>query len=174
MTSKISNAAEMVNQFNIRCGNTIDRNLEISEALKIIKNQAERVLEEAQETIDACEAGDLREVLDGGGDVFVTAIGLTKMIQDAVGDVDSALIDIGHNNNLKYTHDLDQAKEWLEFYNTEYDPNLISESYYIKETHEDTENTGMVWYCIRRSSDNKIMKPPRHPKVTISQHLYRS
>ena len=167
LKEQLSESFELIRSFNGCCGN--DGKVPREKVLEVIENQAERVLEEIQEFIDAIKANDRQEILDGASDVIVTVDGLTMLVQKLIGDVGGATLAVCENNDLKYTGDKAVAEEWLEHYQTNYDPASIEETYYLKESEFD----GGVWYCVRRTSDNKIMKPPRHPKVDLKPFLYR-
>lgn len=156
-----------VDAFNRSCGNNPDLTPP-DRVLINIANQCKRVAEEVEETYDAAIAGDLQEILDGGADILVTAYGLVAQIQALVGDVAGALNDVCHNNSLKYSESIEEARVWLEWYDSQYDPNELGQQYYIASSAHD----GILWHCIKRISDNKIMKPPHHPKVDLTGRLY--
>lgn len=163
----VAEGVSSINGFNRSCGN-IPEKLSYPDLLKAIKNQAERTVEEAKEIVDGAETDNRQEILDGAVDAFVTAVGSMLQVQATIGDVAGAIQAICDNNDLKYTDDRAEAQEWLAWYESEYDPNKLNDSYYICEA----EHAGILWFSIKRRSDNKIMKPPRHPKVNLSAFLY--
>ena len=168
--NKLAWAIQEIDDFNFRCGNGKMVTPPWNELKEKFINQIMRVQEELNEVLVAINEGDLPEILKETGDVFVTTAGLVELCNNHVGDISAAIIDVCENNNLKYTHDKEEVDEWLAHYLSEYNPAVESDGYYVCATEE--EPSGMVWYCIRRKSDNKIMKHPRQPKLNTVGHIW--
>lgn len=132
------------------------------EFLKRVYNQALRVAEEANEVLAACDAGDMVGILDGVGDVAVTYMGLDQIVVPYMNTVE-ACNRICENNLLKFFDDKQEA--------------LIHSLAYAEEgivcrveevEYKPVEGDSTIIYCIRRNSDNKLMKPKNHPKVDLT------
>ena len=116
--------AEAVRLFNILGGNLVDRTEE--EFVEALKNQAYRVVEEAEEIIAACKAlqgaagvADAKkeaiEILDGVVDTAFVAIGLFQIASDYL-PVQAATVRVCHNNLTKFTTDRQEADKSVEHY----------------------------------------------------------
>ena len=67
-----------------------------------VSNQLSFIFEELQETIDALEAGDDEELLDGCADLFVTVAGLMQKLDAAGFKVAEAITRVNENNLSKF------------------------------------------------------------------------
>lgn len=168
LKDQLAESFELIRALNACCGN--DGEVPSEKVFDVLLNQAKRVLEEINEVIEAIENKDRGEVLKEVSDVIVTVDGLTLIVNKLIGDIGGATLEVCKNNDLKYTGYREVAEEWLDHYNTNYDPSSIKEKYYINEA----EFEGGLWYCVKRESDNKFVKPPRHPKVDLKPFLYRN
>lgn len=169
LKDQLAESFEMIRTLNGCCGNGREGFLH-EKTFEILKNQALRVLEEIKEVIEAIDNKDRKEILKEASDVIVTVDGLTLLVDKLIGEIGAATLEVCKNNDLKYTGDREVAEEWLEHHNSNYNPDQIKETYYISES----EFEGGVWYCVKRESDHKFVKPPRHPKVDLSRFLWRS
>lgn len=115
-----------------------------------VSNQASRVLEEVQETIDDSLDENLLGVIDGVADVMVTALGLYQQLQRCGVDVEEALSRVCDNNLTKFHRDPEEAQKTLEFYQKQ---NIETFVRMIKL--EDGEE----YYGVLRKSDQKLLKP---------------
>lgn len=168
LKDQLSQSFELIKTLNGCCGN--DGAIPSEKIFEVLKNQASRVLEEINEVIEAIDNKDRKEILKEASDVIVTVDGLTLLVHKLIGDIGAATLDVCKNNDLKYTGDKEIAEEWLEYHNSNYDPEKISENYFIEES----EYENCIWYCIKRESDRKFVKPPRHPKLDTGIHLYQN
>lgn len=167
LEEKIAESYGEIETMNLCCGND-PRQFDSTEVLKRIKDQAKRCLEEIQEVIDGVDENNRKEILDGAVDTIVVALGLASYVQAVIGDVGDSLLEICQNNSLKYTHEKELAEEWLAWYQSSCDPEIMKDTYYLNEAIVE----GVKWYCVKRHSDNKFLKPPRHPKPSIGKFLY--
>lgn len=164
--------AEAVRLFNILGGNFPDRTEE--EFVEALKNQAYRVVEEAEEIIAACEAleqlhGTDRweeakelaiEVLDGVVDTTFVAIGLFQIASDYL-PVQAATVRVCHNNLTKFTVDRQEADKSVEYYKAND----------VECEVEEIKWEGTPYYVVRRLEDRKVMKPVGYKNVDLSDLL---
>lgn len=127
--------------------------------IEALKNQAKRVVEEAQEIVDACEAGDIEGVLDGIVDVQVTALPLIKMGEAYGFNIGGALIEVADNNLTKVTTSFKIAVETAEKYGESY-------VYIDEQPYKDR-----IYYSIKRKEDDKYMKPVGYQSVCLRKYL---
>lgn len=164
--------AEAVRLFNIFAGNLVERTEEAF--IEALKNQAYRVVEEAEEIIAACEAleqlhgtdrgeeaKDLAiEVLDGVVDTAFVALGLFQIASDYL-PVQAATVRICHNNLTKFTADRQEADKSVEYYKAND----------VECEVEEIEWEGTPHYVIKRMEDRKVMKPVGYKNVDLSDLL---
>lgn len=91
--------ANMYNQ--VKKFNSVAKNLD-NVTPESISNQLSFIFEELVETIDALEAGDDGELLDGCADLFVTVMGLMQKLDAAGFDVGQAIARVNENNLSKF------------------------------------------------------------------------
>ena len=145
-----------ITKFNLRAGKaplTLDD--DNKEAVwKTLKDQAERLVEEAQEVLDGVNNRDIQEVLDGVVDVWYVREWMDDMLVALGIDVEGAKHEVCMNNLNKITEDLSLAKQTLKDYG--------NCSIYI---HNDKSTT---YYTVLRDGDRKVMKLKNHvaPKLT--------
>lgn len=124
-----------------------------------MKNQAERVIEEAQEILEACDKRDVTMLLDGVVDVAVTALPLMPMAQAVGFDVSKANDLVAENNITKIVSDASLARDTAGRYGEEY--------CYIDNVIVD----GINYYPVKRYEDDKLLKPIGYESVNISDCL---
>lgn len=159
--------------FNHLAGN-LQTTEDPDEIVQRIKNQAERVLEEARETIDWCDAyltegfeissveECLEGILDGVIDTNVTAFGLLQLAGPYF-DTQKAATKICQNNLTKFTTSLSSAEQTVEHYTANGQPCSIRS--------KTVDGVGLV-YTVVRDIDGKIMKPHDYQSVCLQDCLY--
>lgn len=149
-----------VTKFNVISGNAPHMGTDY-EYWKQLKDQAERVLEEAQELYDNVCAENMEGVLDGFLDVRYT----NEYMEDLLiaGDVDTkkAWDAVCLNNDTKYTTSYTYAIESKEQLENK------GETCYI----ESVQYEGELYYTVKRASDNKVMKLKYHESPDISKFV---
>lgn len=165
-----------VYSFNHLAGN-LQTTEDPDEIVQRIKNQAERVLEEAQETIYWCERylyngakqpisfsteEMLEGILDGVIDTNVTAFGLLQLAGPYF-DTQKAATKICQNNLTKFTTSHSSASETVKHYAEK------GTQCTIRSTNID--GLGEV-YSVVRQEDGKIMKPHDYQPVCLQDCLY--
>lgn len=145
---------EKVDWFNTIAGKPPRTSLDDEWWLQM-KNQAERVLEEAQELIDACIEKSLEKALDGVVDIVVTSLPLLPMAQAVGFNVEKGCDVVAENNITKITSDYDVAVTTAEKYGVD--------NCYI----DNIEIDGIKYHPVKRYSDDKIMKPFGYKSVDI-------
>lgn len=91
--------ANMYNQ--VKKFNSVANNLN-NVTPESVSNQLSFIYEELVETIDALEAGDDEELLDGCADLFVTVAGLMQKLDAAGFKVAEAITRVNENNLSKF------------------------------------------------------------------------
>lgn len=94
--------------------NTLDkaRNCTNAEFVQLLKNQIKIIQSEVQETVDAIEANDALEVLDGGCDMLVTTMGFLQLLQER-SQAREALLEVTANNLTKFISVFDPNKDQI-------------------------------------------------------------
>lgn len=124
-----------------------------------VRNQALRVIEEAQEIIDGCDNRSLDEILDGVVDTQVTALPLIGMLESVNFKVTDAMISIADNNLTKVTTDFNVAQAT---------GCKLGESYcYI----DSVVYNGETYYSVKRKVDNKYLKPIGYESPNLKEYL---
>lgn len=129
---------------------------------KLIREQILRIQEEVDETIEALEAKDVVEVLDGAVDIAVCSMGLLQILQISGVDVLGACGEVARNNLMKYTEDKKKAEATAKHYTDKGDECEV----FVASEDED----GII-YGVRRIEDGKLMKPVDHPRVDLSRFI---
>lgn len=146
-----------VTRFNVICGNSPSMGSDF-EYWKQVKEQAARILEEAQELYDSAQAEDMLSVLDGFCDVRYTNEYMEDLLVAGEVETKKAWEAVCNNNDQKfttsYTYAL-QSKEALEEKDVEC---------YIDQTQYE----GEIYYVCRRVGDNKILKLKNHEAPDLS------
>lgn len=140
--------------FNKACGNNPPKKGS-PEWYTVLKNQVSYLLEEVKEIDEAIDNEDPLEILDGMADVQFVLDGLIYLAQLKHRE---AVKKVCANNDLKFTTSLVDAMEWSEDIGKN-----KGEEVYINRTELD----GVTYYCVKRCSDNKILKPTNFPKVDL-------
>lgn len=123
--------------------------------------QADLLLEETQETVDAIKYGNMTELLDGAVDVFVILSKLLDMLEKAGFDVEGGIQQIIDNNQNKIFnsfYEACEAKENLE--------QRDDKEYYI----ETSVLNNLSFYTVRQPS-GKIAKPVGFVAVELDKFI---
>jgi len=155
----MNNVYESVVVFNYLAGNC-DEEFTFEQ----FRNQASRVLEEGQEAYDGANEQNIIECVDGGNDVIVTAFGLLERLTDVV-DLEGAFNEVLNNNLAKFTDDEAIAATWARFYE---DTGIAT---YLTSHKVLMDGEAKLFYGVKRKSDNKLLKPPGHPKPNLEKYL---
>lgn len=148
-----------VTRFNYICGNAPTMGSD-QEYWKQLENQAERVLEEAQEMYNAVLAGDIVKVLDGHLDVKYTNEYIDDLLTVEAVNVRASWEAVCDNNDSKFTPSYSYAMDSKEWHESEGIECYIDSGVYEGET----------FYCVRRHCDNKILKPIHFKAVELEQY----
>lgn len=146
-----------VTRFNVICGNAPHLGTDF-EYWRQIKQQAARILEEAQELMAAAEDERMQDVLDGFCDVRYTNEYMEDLLVAGEVETKKAWESVCNNNDQKFTTSYTYAlesKESLEEKGTEC---------YIDQTQYE----GEIYYVCRRNEDNKILKLKHHESPDLS------
>ncbi len=149
------NSLQSVRAWNLKCANKPAEPF-TNEYWKSLGDQAERLLEEVQELVDAIKARDRIEAVDAIVDIDYVLSGAIFLSQH---DHEGAMQAVCGNNDLKVftsRSECESAAGRIFFEN--------HEDVHVK----DAEFEGKTYYSIKRDSDNKIMKPIGHPKVDLA------
>lgn len=125
---------------------------------KMVHEQILRIQEEVDETLEAHEARDGVELLDGAVDIAVCSMGLLQILQLMGVDVLGACGEVATNNLMKYTEDKEEAETTAKHYT---DKGEDCEAFVAAEDEDG------VLYGVRRIEDGKLMKPVDHPRVDL-------
>lgn len=149
-----------VTRFNIICGNAPSMGSDF-EYWRQIRNQAERIYEEAKELLAAAKAEDMVQVLDGWADVMYTNEYMDDLLKAGEVNTKAAWEAVCANNNQKFTTSYTYAlgsKEHLEGQGVDC---------FIEETAFE----GEIYYTVRRMGDLKILKLKHHEQPSIGQFV---
>lgn len=126
-----------------------------------LKLQAKLILEEAEELVTACDEENMTETLDAYCDIQYLNTWLEHLLYSFGCETKKALSSVCENNTSKittsYTYAL-MSKEVLEESGTEC---FIDQTVYEGET----------LYCVKRSSDGKVMKLADHKRPDLEQYV---
>lgn len=120
-----------------------------------IKQQWERCFEEVMEINEAIENRDLENLMKEGSDLDYVTCGLNFMIG---ADYNTVMDRVIQNNMGKVTRFLAEANQWRDHYTEK------GEQVAVAHSHVEGEN----WYCVKRLSDDKVMKSPGLQKPDLS------
>ena len=130
---------------------------------KGMEDKAERLVEEAQEMLDACKAKDGVKLLDGLLDVrFVFEQLLNDMQHYGFKTVES-FEDVCDNNDLKTSTNFN----WIAMQQALHTQRDGVKNYYIDSNEFDVQ----LWHCLKRFNDNKVSKPVDHPTVELDMYV---
>jgi hypothetical protein len=124
----------------------------------LLKQQAERILEEAKEIVDGINARDIVQVVDGWCDVEYTQAGLANYL-DALGINLACCKDVvALNNDQKYTI----SKEFAQ----------LSAAQYVEPCQaKQTNYEGVSLFAVIRESDGKVMKLLNHVSPDLTPYI---
>lgn len=129
---------------------------------KQLRLQANLLLEEVQELVDACTNEDMTETLDAYCDIKYLNTWLEHLLYSHGCETKKAFAEVCYNNSSKittsYTYAL-SSKEQLEF--------REGGEYFVDETVFE----GETLYCVKRQSDGKVMKLKSHERPNLSQYV---
>ena len=146
--------------WNAQCGN-LPALRGSDEYYDNLKNQAARLQEELNELIEGLQNEDDGEILDALVDIDVVLSGAKYISRH---DCDGAFNAVCDNNDLKRSTDRDLVEDYLFKMEKQTREELV--------LHTSIHN-GVEYYSIHRSSDNKILKFPDHPKVDLDKFLFK-
>lgn len=149
------NSLESVKNWNLKCAKQPAEPF-TPEYWQLMGNQAERLVEEVQELVDAIKARDRKESVDALADIQYVLNGAIFQSQH---DHEGAMQAVCENNDLKYFTSRSEAEEAAS--------KLKMDDIHVKVA----DFQGQKYYSIQRDSDNKIMKPAGHPKVDLSPFI---
>lgn len=147
--------------------------------VEALKNQAKRVLEEAQELYDACVAYQdpstsdeeavvqVKEILDGVIDAPYVAFGLLQIAGPYMDTAKAATL-ICQNNLSKFHTTEHAAEETVTSYGFDYENDRYNT--YLESVS--IEGLPTV-YVVKRYGDNKVMKPAGFAPVDLSDCFTR-
>lgn len=159
--------------------NTLAGNLQPHESavtlVQALRNQALRVLEEAQEIVDACDMWEhpdttdeeaveqVKSILDGVIDTNVTSFGLLQIAGPYMNTAKAATI-ICQNNLTKFHATEEAANATQDAYGKDGGQNYVT---YV----ESVSIESLPWpvYVVKRYTDNKVMKPAGYVSVDLSE-----
>ena len=143
--------------------------------VQALRNQALRVLEEAQEIVDACNKWEMpdttdeeaveqvKSILDGVIDTNVTSFGLLQIAGPYMNTAKAATI-ICQNNLTKFHATEEAANATQDAYGKDGGQNYLT---YV----ESVSIEGLIppVYVVKRYTDNKVMKPAGYVSVDLSE-----
>lgn len=142
--------------------------------VQALRNQALRVLEEAQEIVDACYEWEhpdttdeeavkqIKAMLDGVIDTNVTSFGLLQIAGPYMNTAKAATI-ICQNNLTKFHATEEAANATQDAYGKDGGQNYVT---YVESVS--IEGLPPV-YVVKRYTDNKVMKPAGYVSVDLSE-----
>lgn len=149
-----------VTRFNVICGNAPHMGTDY-EYWKQIKNQAKRVLEEAQELYDNAEAENMLGVLDGWADVKYTNEYMEDLLVAGEVNTKKAWDAVCDNNDQKFTTSYTYAKESKDLLES----NGV-ECYIDSITYE-----GTLYFAVKDIAENKVRKLLHHESPDIAKYV---
>lgn len=126
-----------------------------------LRNQAKRIHEEALELLTACEEEDMVAVLDGFCDVRYTNEYMDDLLKAGDVQTDKAWQSVCDNNMSKFTQSYTYAVESKE----------ALEEQGVECYVESCVYEGETYYCVKRNSDNKILKPRYFESVDLTSFV---
>lgn len=149
---------QRVTRFNVICGNAPHMGTDY-EYWRQLREQAERIYEEALELKEAAWREDMQAVLDGFLDVKYTNEYMEDLL--VAGDVDTkkGWDIVCFNNDQKFTTSYSYAAESKE----------ALEEKGVGCYLDSTNYEGQTYYVVRRSEDNKILKLKYHESPSLEK-----
>lgn len=152
------NSLESVCAWNLKCAKK-PAPIFTPEYWKALENQAERILEEAQELVTAIKERDRKETVDALADLQYVLDGAIFQSQH---DHEGAMKAVCENNDLKYSTSRSEAEQWAGDIEKK-----TGDSVHVAAGDFEGRN----YYSVHRDSDSKIMKPVGHPKVDLTPFI---
>ena len=147
-----------VTRFNQFVGkNPLDLHNDKEKIWEALKQQAERLVEEANEVLDGVNNRDINEVLDGVVDTWYVREWMDDMLEALTINVDGAKHEVCMNNLSKITRDEDVANKTSESYG-----NTFVYSYFTP-----TE----TYFSVLRNDDRKVVKLKTHVPPNLNQFI---
>lgn len=151
-----------VAQWNCRVGNEIPYE-HPSQCFHLLKNQAERVVEEAKEILEGATTKDVNEVLDGVVDTLFTLVYAVEITRKMGYDVAGACKAVCDENDTKFSDNYNFVKSEVDKMNEQFGENYCRMS--------KTVGAKQAFYCIKRNSDGKVLKFSTHKKVDLNNFI---
>mgnify|MGYP003595148931 CR=1 FL=1 len=145
-----------VTKFNVLAGGAPSMGCDY-EYVQQIKNQAKRVYEEVLELMQACEEESFTGILDAFCDIRYTNEYLEDLLKAGDVQTEKAWLAVCENNLSKFTTSYTYAADSKEYYEEK------GVECYIESTAYD----GETYFCIKRSEDNKVLKPHLYESVDL-------
>jgi len=124
------------------------------------------IQEELNELQESCNLEYVQGVLDDFVDLNVYQIQLESLLERLGCDTVGAKQAVAENNSLKYTTSRALVFRWLNEHENGYSQLKLENPFYICETEFDNE----TYYCLKRSSDDKVGKFVGYPKVNLDEY----
>lgn len=151
-----------VAQWNCRVGNEIPYE-NTNSCFNLLKKQAERIVEEANEILEGATEKDPREVMDGVADTLFTLVYAVEIVRKMGYDVAGACKAVCDENDTKYSDDYMFVQKETELMNKQYGEG------YCKMHKQIYGST--VAYCMKRVEDGKVLKFSTHKKVELDSFI---
>lgn len=149
--------------WNLKVGKDVNPEDSVEARMRHLYNEFSRLLEESSEGVEGAENIIPVNILDAYCDIKFVFKNLENRLRKYGYDVDGAFEEVCINNSLKYTTNFKLASEWKrEWYDKE--PNLAT---MINVTTVE----GIRYYCIKRISDDKVLKPLDHVGPELTKYL---
>lgn len=129
-----------------------------------VEKQAKYLLSEAQELLDAAQARDIKEVLDGHLDVRYVNEYIEDLLAAQSVKVKQAWAGVCDNNDTKFSTSYSLISQTVDYYAEQ------GVACYIAEV----DYEGVLYYTCRRSSDDKVMKPITFEAVDLTPFIPKS
>ena len=143
-----------ITRFNFAVGNEP----QVDNFFGQLKRQAEFLLEEVKEIIDACDNRDAVEALDGVVDCWYIREYMDDLCVEQSMRMSLARELVCKNNDTKFTTKYTSAKATQEAY----------EEAGVECYIADVEYEGNTYFTVRRKIDGKVMKPMNFVPVDLS------
>jgi len=125
------------------------------------------IQEELNELQESLNLHWVEGVLDDCLDLKVYNYQLQSLLERLGCDVSSAEVAVDVNNSLKYTPSKELAEKWLEEHKAQALQLGVPLNMYICITEVD----GIDYYCLKRKSDNKVMKYCGFERVELDKFV---
>lgn len=129
--------------------------------LKDFENQQGYNMEECQEISAGIATNNVAEIFDGVLDNFVTNMGHLQRLKALGFDIEKGMAAVALNNLSKYIDEYDKDRLWATF--EKYKKEGVEVYREFNERHK-------LW-AVKRTSDNKVMKPVGFVSVQLDQFI---